>query len=68
MRSRGRCSGSGRRTGLRRSKACTLTFSLAAAAICALVSASEASSSMSASRNSSCSSSTPRSADCPNFS
>ena len=41
MRSRGRCSGSGRRAGLRRSNAGTVIFSLAAAAaICAAASAS----------------------------
>ena len=66
MRSRGRCSGSGRRAGLRRSNAATLTAALAAAAaIRAAASACPASSSRSANSSSSCSSSTPRSADWP---
>ena len=41
MRSRGRCSGSGRRAGLHRSKPCTLIFAFAAAS-CAAAAASEA--------------------------
>ena len=54
MRSRGRCSGSGRRAGLRRSNDGTVIFSLAAAAaIWAAASACAASSSRSASCSSS---------------
>lgn len=65
MRSRGRCSGSGRRAGLRRSNDGTAIFS---AAICAAVSACAALSSRSASCSSSWSSNAPRSEDCPNCS
>src|SRR3569832_257598 len=65
MRSRGKCSGSGRRAGLRRSNDGTAIFS---AAICAAVSACAAFSSRSASCNSSWSSNAPRSEDCPNCS
>jgi hypothetical protein len=54
-RSRGRCSGNGRRAGRLRSKLSTLVFVLAAAATWDLRPASDASSSVSASRSSSCS-------------
>src|SRR5258706_1631884 len=66
MRSRGKCSGSGRRAGLRRSNDGTVTFS--GAAICAAVSACAAFSSRSASCSSSWSNNAPRSEDCPNCS
>src|SRR5215470_12716840 len=65
MRSRGKCSGSGRRAGLRRSNDGTAIFS---AAICAAVSDCAAFSSRSASCSSSWSSNAPRSEDCPNCS
>ncbi len=66
MRSRGKCSGSGRRAGLRRSNDGTVIFSVAV--ICAAVSACAAFSSRSASCSSSWSSNAPRSEDCPNCS
>ena len=66
MRSRGKCSGRGRRAGLRRSNDGTVILS--AAAICVAVSACAPFSSRSASCSSSWSSSAPRSEDCPNCS
>jgi hypothetical protein len=62
MRSRSKCSGSGRRAGLRRSNEGAVMFS--AAAICAAVSAGAAVSSRSASCGSSRSNYAPRSEDC----